>query len=318
MTRTIVPFASSLALVMTLVGASTASAVTDVVPTTGGLHQLAFDVSAGDQRAYLLYLPAGYDPLRPDPYPVVVMFHGGGGSAASFTSTLAAAGMGTLADQQEKIIVLPHGLIGTSVSTSGYWNLTDVGRDDVAFTQELLDYLLLAGNLNGDAGRVYVGGYSNGGAFVHKLGAADPVRFRAIADVAGFYGFNAFYGLPAWQPPPPPAGTKMPVMIVHGDADPVVPYGGGVGPTFANIDFLSSRATYDAWYANDGCTARTWTAVPLFGVPQRSTTSTRCDVGRATTLIQFVTLFGHGHSWPTVANSGYDVVTEMMAFFDRQ
>jgi polyhydroxybutyrate depolymerase len=317
MSRVLVRFACSAALAFTLTGSARAFAQTDPVPAAAGLHTLLFLTSAGQQRAYMLYLPAGYDPVRPDPYPVVMMFHGGNGSALSFTTTLALAGMGTLADQQGKIVVLAQGLIGTSVSSSGYWNLTNAGRDDVGFSQELLDYLLAAGNLNADASLVYAGGYSNGGAFVHKLGAADPTRFRAIADVAGFYGFNGFYGLPGWSPAPPPAGTLLPVFIVHGDADPVVSYGGGPSATFANIDFLSTQATYDAWYANNGCTERSWTAVPVPN-PTRSIQTTMCQPGTSTSILKLVTLIGHDHRWPTLANGNYDTVREMLAFFDRQ
>ncbi|MEZ5291698.1 MAG: PHB depolymerase family esterase [Vicinamibacterales bacterium] len=305
MSRTVVRFVLSVLVAASTLTGARAFAVTDPVPSLPGLYTLAFDVASGQQRSYVLYLPAGYTTTAATPYPVVVMFHGAGTSAAAFTGLLGSAGMGTLADTQGKIVVLPHGRIGTAINTPGYWNLTNVGRDDVAFTEELLDYLLTPGNLHGDAAKVYAGGHSNGGAFVHKLGAEAPARFRAIGDVSGFYGTVAL------QPAMPPAGTRLPMFKIHGDADPVVPYNGG-----GAANFLPAVDAYNNWYANDGCTAQTWVAVVVGG--NRTLRTTMCDAQATTSLLQFVTLIGHNHAWPTVANSGYDGVAEMLAFFDRQ
>jgi len=101
---------------------------TDPVPTDPGTYPLRFGVSNGDQRAYLLYLPAGYDDARIPPYPLVAMFHGLGGSAFNFAAQLATTGLPALADTQGKIIVFLQG-------TQGEWRMTNVVRDDVLYTK---------------------------------------------------------------------------------------------------------------------------------------------------------------------------------------
>ena len=273
-------------------------ALTDTVPTAAGAHQLAFEVASGQQRAYLLYLPAGYDQNRAQPYPVVAMFHGFTGSAAGFAATLDAAGLRTLADQQGKIVVFLQGTVGLSITSNGFWNVTAAGRDDVGYTQELLDHLSL--HLNVDEDRVFAGGHSLGGRFVHELGSRDPDRFRALADVSGFYG------TPFAQPAAPPAGTLLPVLIVHGTDDMTVPPAGG--PLF-----LPTQSTYAAWYANNACTEPTNLLLSIFWAIE----TTDCLPGITDPVVQYVLVGGLQHNWPTAADH-YDASSEMLAFFDMQ
>ena len=273
-------------------------AVTDAVPTSEGGYQLAFEVGSGQQRAYYLYLPLGYDQNRAQPYPLVAMFHGMTGSAAGFAATLANAGLKDLADDQGKIIVFLQGTVGLSIADPGFWNVTGAGRNDVGYTQELLDDLALY--LNVDEARVFAGGHSLGGRFVHELGSRDPDRFRAIADVSGFYGS------PFAQPAAPPVGTFLPVLIVHGTDDMTVPPAGG--PLF-----LPTQDTYDAWYGHNACTEPTNLLLSIFWDIQ----TTDCLPGITDPVVQYVLVGGLHHNWPT-ATDHYDASSEMLAFFDMQ
>ena len=273
-------------------------ALTDGVPTGPGGYELAFEVSTGDQREYFLYLPDGYLQNRAQPYPLVAMFHGLGGSAASFAATLDAAGLRDLANQQDKIVVFLQGTLGLTITQQGFWNLGSGGRDDVLYTQELLDHL--ASELDVDETRVFAGGHSLGGRFVHELGARDPSRFRAIADVSGFYG------TPAGEPAAPPAGTLLPVLIVHGAVDPVVPLAGG--PVF-----LPTEYNYTSWYANDDCTEPTNRLLSIFWDIE----TTVCRAGTTHPIIQRVIVSGLDHHWPRTAD-GFDASSEMLDFFDMQ
>ena len=273
--------------------------VTDDVPIDAGAYALDFEVSDGDQRAYLLYLPLGYDQLRAEPYPLVAMFHGLSGGAANFAGTLAAAGLRGLADAQGKIVVFLHGKKDSPVTeVGGWWNMTNVGRDDVLYTEELLDHLAL--ELNVDETRVFAGGHSLGGRFVHELGSRIPSRFRAIADVSGFYGTTAA------EPAPPPAGTLLPVLIVHGIDDPIVPLAGG--PVFQPTQY-----TYDSWYDNDDCTEPTNVLLGQFWTIQL----TDCQASESDPILYFVSVGGLDHHWPTAADH-FDASSEMLAFFDMQ
>jgi polyhydroxybutyrate depolymerase len=298
---------TSLSLALTLMGCAAPAEeigdavllVTDAVPTIAGGYALDFEVSDGDQRAYLLYLPAGYDQLRAEPYPLVAMFHGLGGGAANFAVTLEAAGLRALADQQGKIVVFLHGKRNSPITeVGGWWNVASTGRDDVLYTEELLDHL--ADELNVDETRVFAGGHSLGGRFVHELGSRIPSRFRAIADVSGFYGTTVA------QPAPPAAGTLLPVMIVHGIDDPVVPFLGG--PVFQPTQY-----TYDSWYANNDCTEPTNVLLGQFWTIQL----TECRASESDPILYFVSVGGLDHHWPTTADH-YDASAEMLAFFDMQ
>lgn len=275
------------------------------LPTDAGGYALDF-VSNGDQRSYILYLPAGYDPERVPGYPLVAMFHGLGGGAANFAAQMEDAGLRDLADDQGKIIVFFHGKVDSEVTElGGWWNLTTTGRDDVLFTEQVLDHL--ATGINVDETRVFAGGHSMGGAFVHALGTRVPERFRAIADVSGFYGTTG------GQPSPPPAGTLLPVLIVHGYDDPVVPYAGGVVvlPFIGPVNFLPTQDTYDSWYDNNDCTEASNLLLGQFWTIEL----TDCRATEADPILFFVSVAGLEHHWPTEADF-YDASSEMLAFFD--
>lgn len=295
---------SNVLVVLGLMYAPSLPAVTDPVPSAPGAYGLAFDVSNGEQRAYGLYLPPAYDPLRPEPYSVVAMFHGGGQSAFSFAGRPGMQALQGLVDARDsEVVVFLQGRRGTSVTTRGIWDPGGIVKDDVLYTQELLDYL--GASLNTDPDRVFAAGFSNGGRMVHELGAQDPGRFLAIAAVAGYYGTTVA------EPVPPPAGTLLPVLIVHGDADPTVPYLGG--PTLFVGDFLSAQDAYDRWYANDGCTLISYTIY----LADSDYLTTACEFGTFRNIIKFYTVYNHGHSWP-VAADGLDASASMLQFFDQQ
>lgn len=300
------------ALVLTILGCApdgggdtgaAGSAITDPVPAAAGRYNLRFDVSNGDQRAYILRLPAGYNPAAAVPYPVVYLFHGAGQSADSFYGRPGMVRMEALADVQGKILVFAQGGLGATVTLPGAWDDTGAIKDDPLYAQELLGFLLA--NMNADATRVLAAGFSNGGHFTHVLGTTMPCAFRAIGVVEGYYGSVA---QPA--PAPPPAGTLLPVFIVHGDADATVPIGGGGAG-----GFTSAVSAYNSWYGNDGCTLLT--AAPVIPPPTFTFQFTGCKRGTSGNVVRFTTVFGLGHEWPTAGN-GFDASARMLDFFDQQ
>jgi poly(3-hydroxybutyrate) depolymerase len=278
------------------------AAITDPVPAAAGRYDLRFDVSNGDQRSYILRLPAGYSAAAA-PYPVVFLFHGAGQSADSFYGRPGMVQMEALADAQGKILVFGQGRLGANVALAGAWDTTGAIKDDLLYVQELLDYLLA--NMNADATRVLAAGFSNGGHFTHFLGANMACAWRAIGVVEGYYG-SALQPAPA----PPPAGTLLPVFIVHGDADMVVPIGGGGAG-----GFTSALDAYNSWYSNDNCSLPT--AIPLNPPATHTYRFTGCRRGTSGDVVRFSTVFGLGHEWPTAAN-GFDASDRLLAFFDQQ
>jgi poly(3-hydroxybutyrate) depolymerase len=294
---------------------SSALALNDPVPTSAGLYPLAVD-SSGDQRAYLLYLPFGYDQNRATPYPLVLMFHGLGGNATALATTMTNVGMKPLVDTQGKIVVFMQGTLGTAVDTAGFWNFTGstLARDDHAYTDRVI--ARLSRHLNVDENRIYGAGHSLGGAFLHDLATTDPDRFAAIADVSGFYATATY------APSPPPAGTLMPVLIVHASDDPIVPHLGGPGLLGAALDFEPTQYGYDTWYADNGCTEPTLQAITCTAIPPPGGVPICWDIQTTDCLpgldrvVEFVLFGPHDHSWPEEAD-GVDAAETMLEFFDQ-
>ncbi len=283
--------------------ATASSAITDPVPQAAGRYNLRFDVSNGDQRAYILRLPAGYNPFAAAPYPLVYLFHGAGQSADSFYGRPGMTRMEALADVQGKILVFAQGAFGASVTTPGMWDDTGHLKNDPLFAQELLAFVLA--NLNADPARVLAAGFSNGGHFTHVLGALMPASFRALGVVEGYYGATC-----SPIPATPPAGTLLPVFIVHGDADTTVPIGGGgTGGVTSALD------AYNAWYSNDTCTLPT--AIPITPPATYTFRFTACKAATSGNVVRFTTVFGLGHEWPVAAN-GFDASARLLDFFDMQ
>lgn len=280
---------------------------TTAVPSAPGVHEQEFEQASGTQRAYLLYLPPGYDEARPAPYEMIFMFHGAGQSVANFASSPGMLKLQEHADDDDRIVVFLQGTVGSSLTAKGWWVTTPWGRDDLGYTEELLDHL--EAELNVDTDRVFAGGYSNGGRFVHELASELSDRFLAYAAVSSYYG-NVFSGTPA----APPAGTMTPFFLANTVTDTVVPYGGSAGFPF----YTSAQDAYDGWYTDNGCNLSTKT----YNITVASYDATACVTGTYRNILQFVsvdnvTTSAH-HAWPTFANSGYEVTNGMVGFWDAQ
>jgi polyhydroxybutyrate depolymerase len=258
-------------------GASTAAGDTLVTLTSGGLP-----------RDYLVHRPlAGAGKL-----PAVLVFHGGGGDAAGMARM---TGFDQVADRHGFVAVYPDGYRRSW--NDGRGPDTKAGRagvDDVAFVSAVIDQLVADDNV--DPGRVYVTGLSNGAIFSEELGCALSGKIAAIAPVAG--------PMPAADAPGCAPGRPMPVLEIHGTADPIVPYQGGVvahtsgdlgGPGHSPV--LSAAATEQLWRAKDGCGPVATASLPNVADDGTSVTteSASCAGGA---VVELYTIAGGGHTWP--------------------
>jgi poly(3-hydroxybutyrate) depolymerase len=284
------------------------AAITDPVPSSPGRHDLLFDVSSGDQGAFILYLPQDYDANAATPYPLVFLFHGGGQSADRFYDRPGMIRMRELADDQGKILVFAQGSRDGLLTTLSYWDPTGATKADRLYAGELLDHVLTS--VNGDATRTFAAGFSMGGHFAHYAGVlAQPGRIAAIGVVGGFYGTNFS------MPPAPAVPTSMPVFMVHGEGDNTVPVEGGPN------GLTSADEAFDAWYGNNACSEpEAQSAVVDPGPPLvvlRSFRLTDCKPnGSGALQLTIVNLLGH--LWPTEDQGGFDASAGMLAFFDQQ
>ena len=250
--------------------------------------------SGGQRREYLVHLPAGYRPDRP--WPLVLAFHGRKGTGDDVESY---SGIDTL----PAVAVYPKGLPGPDGETSWQGAPETAGADDVGFVADLLDRL--GDTLCLDPARVYATGKSEGGGFTALLACRMSGRIAAFATVSG-----AFYPGTGCA-----AGPPVPLLDLHGTADPVIHYDGGTshGERYPSMaDWLSARARPDR------CTELPATTTIGSDVTELSWPG--CSAGSA--LVHY-RIAGGGHTWAgATAASGPGATTRtvsatalMWAFF---
>jgi polyhydroxybutyrate depolymerase len=179
------------------------------------------------------------------------------------------------------------------------WNLSGTpGNGDVALLSALVTQL--AATECADPDRVVITGISDGGDMAVFAACALPGRFRAVITVAA--SINPRTGC-----------HPIPIVAVHGDADPVDPYRGKPGPP-GYAATPPATAAIAAWAALDGCRTAATTRV----APHVAVTTYPCGV-------QLITVNGGGHTWPGGApvnpslgftTSEYDATAKILAQTD--
>lgn len=228
-------------------------------------------------RYFRVHLPAGYNPNIY--YPLVLNYHGYTSNALQQELY---TGMSTLADEQNFIVVYPDGIANS-------WNVGFLpqpyfsGIDDVGFTDALLDTLMARYSI--DTGKVYACGMSNGGYMSYRLACELSHRITAIASVTGLMtDSTAYYCNPS---------RNVPVLQIHGTADPIVNYNGIPGS-------LSVNESLDFWANHNTCGNTTTTNnIPNNNTSDFSTVEqidyTGCN---SCGWIRFFKVVGGGHTWP--------------------
>ena len=254
-------------------------------------ERLALDIG-GVVRSAWVHWP---DDLSPgERLPLVLAFHGSSWNADVMRRT---TGFDKLADEERFIAVYPEGSGPGDVRS---WNALsccsfalEAGVDDLGFVRRLL-YELEA-RYPVDPARVYATGFSNGGMMTHLLGTELTERFAAIAVVAG--GMFGTESMPS---------APLPVLIIHGTGDIILPYDGGWGA----LRTLSGKLnpilpvveTVAFWLEVNGCAAE----------PERSAfrnvivrTYEECGSGAEVVLY---TLLDGDHSWPILTQASPDAL----------
>ncbi len=242
-------------------------------------------VHQGLRRRFLLYVPEKVK--NKTGVPLVIVLHGGGGTGEAIARL---SGFNTRAEKQGFIVVYPE-------AVNRHWNdgrgvkrfrSHRDGVDDVGFIATLIDTLVK--RLKVDPGRVYAAGISNGGMMCHRLGLELPDRLAAIAAVAAAMPENLVSEKK-------PKGV-IPVLMINGTADPVVPFaGGGVGLFAKRGRVISVPKTVAFWVRNNGCNP-----VPVDSViADQNGDLVKQKVyagGRNGSEVVLITVAGGGHTWP--------------------
>lgn len=165
----------------------------------------------GIDREYLTYIPSNYSSSLA--VPLVLNFHGFGGNSSEHSSYVS---MEALAEKENFILVYPQ---GTLMDNYSHWNpslpssTNKSSADDLGFVEYLIDEL--SRNYNIDSKRIYACGFSNGGMMSFGLANHKSNLIAAVASISGAM-------LETEIKPSHP----MPVLIIHGTSDGVIPYNG--------------------------------------------------------------------------------------------
>lgn len=249
------------ALVAALVAASAASAET-------------IDVG-GVKRSYTAQLPAK------KPAALVIVLHGKTQRGADM---IARTAWPQVAKREGFAVVFPDGLnhawADARTKAGPALRGPPIGTDDIAFIAKLVEKLVADGTA--DAKRVYVAGISNGGAMAMTLVCARADLFAAGASVIMNLTDEAAVTCHPSRP--------LPMLLMNGTADPLVPYEGGRGSSYYAADgFWSTEETLAFWRKLNGCETddASVTDLPDRNVADQSTVtriSSRCPSGHDVVL----------------------------------
>jgi len=180
--------------------------------------------------------------------PVLFFLHGLGGSGAD---ALGDSTFRAWAETFRVHLVAPDGAIdheGRRFWNAGgaCCNFDGKAVNDVARLEALLFHWTQRPEI--DPERVYLVGFSNGGFMAHRLACYMDDRLAAIVSIGGAGRAREEACAPV---------STIAVLEIHGDADPIVRYGGGhVLDNRAADPHLSAPETFDDWAERLGCHAQ--------------------------------------------------------------
>ncbi len=239
--------------------------------------------SGGRWRTVLVHLPERG--VSSGPMPLLLVFHGHGETASAIERI---TGFDRLSDELGFVVAYPQGVDRSWNDGRGVTAASRLGIDDVAFVRQLI--ALGERSWSVDPSRVYAAGFSNGAVLAQRLGCQLSGELAGIASVSGMLAAPLRTRCASRRP--------LPVLLVAGTSDPVMPYDGGRVHSRVGGAVLSAGATAGLWARRDGCTTSsvvTLPAAPGDGTSVVLRTYHRCAPGGA---VELVSVVGGVHRWP--------------------
>lgn len=237
----------------------------------------------GETRSYRLHFPPQY--TGSESLPLVFNLHGNTSNALQQELY---SKFSDVSDTEGFILCHPDGMpIQGGVGNT--WNVGFSGgstADDAGFLNAIIDEL--HSNYNIDLTRVYSTGMSNGGYMSYKMACEFTDRIAAIASVTGSMVPSELTNCSPTR--------AIPIMQIHGTADPTVPYQGASWTT--GIESL-----VDWWVATNGCMDGPFvTDIPDMD-PDDGCTAERYEYTSCTNnvTVEFYKITDGGHTWPNAA-----------------
>jgi len=247
------------------------------------------NVRVGDvERTYYMHRPISLN----GPAPLLFVLHGGNGTALQ---RAAQTGFNAIADREGFVVVYPQGLGNgwNDGRDTSFLLERQQNADDVAFFRVMIDRLIADGLADPD--RVYLSGGSNGGMMSFRLACEATDTFAAVVTMVA----NLPEPLAAQCRPTRP----LPLLMMHGTADPLMPPEGGSVAAFTQSDqgrVISAENTISFWLRNNGCGEDVEVGAiedrdPADGIRTETRTWTSCRDGATVVAYRMV---GAGHGLP--------------------
>lgn len=262
--------------------------------------------ASGEVHSYTVYVPRGY--RRAHALPLVVVLHGCDESAADIA---AASAYSRVADQRRFIVLYPGvspADIANGLCWGAIWDPSGEGRNrgDAAAIARMTRAVIEQWRV--DRSRVYAIGISAGAFETEVLGAAYPDLYAAIGIHSGAPYMGGQAGCLAEGGSPGDVRTLaraaliamgrdahlMPVIVIHGDRDPRIPYACGreAANQWLRTNDLILRHQHRA--ALDSAPSTVSHAVVPGG---QAYTVASYVISPGCPVVQFWTIHGMGHYW---------------------
>jgi polyhydroxybutyrate depolymerase len=180
---------------------------------------------------------------------------------------------------------------------SGEENKRATPADDIAFFNSMLDKI--ESRVSVDESRIYATGLSEGGFMALRVGCAMSDRIAAIAPVGAAMP-KTMICLPS---------RPVPVVMINGTEDPIVPHGGG---TEHNLDLktISIDDSAKAWARIDRCSEKpNQSKLPAHGKGGMETKVDTFDGCQQGAQVVLYDIKGGGNTWP--GGEQYEVEKEI-------